>query len=59
MESNGTTTLEDGTVVETPPSAVSYYSGNISIPSSIVQQWGESDDIIWDYVTQTLGLVLV
>ena len=59
MESNGTTTLEDGTVVPNPPSAVLYYTSNLSVPSSVVQSWGASDDIIFDYVTQELGLVIV
>jgi hypothetical protein len=36
-----------------------YYSGNVEVPSNIIQQWGADDDIIWDYVATTLGLILV
>ena len=38
---------------------VDYFSGNINVPSSVVQQWGADDDIIWDYVSQTIGVVFV
>lgn len=38
--------------------AVEYASENIEIPSSIIQQWGASDDIIWNYIVTTLGLIL-
>jgi hypothetical protein len=58
MQDNGETTLDDGTVIQNPPSAVDLYTANLSIPSSIVQQWGASDDIIFEYVAQTLGLTL-
>jgi hypothetical protein len=40
-----------------PESAVDYYLGQLEIPSNIVQQWGSSDDIIFNYVAQQLGLV--
>jgi len=56
MESSGTTTLEDGTIITMPESAVNYYNGNINVPSEIVQQWGASDDIIWSYAASALGL---
>lgn len=59
MESNGTTTLEDGTIVSLPESAVVYFTGNMNVPSNIVQQWGASDDIIFNYVAQQLGLVII
>ena len=36
-----------------------YYNGNVEIPSSIIQQWGSSDDVIWNYVLTTLNLTLV
>ena len=36
----------------------SLFNGNVEIPSSIIQQWGNSDDIIWDYVISILGLVI-
>ena len=58
MQDNGETTLEDGTVIQNPPSAVDLYTANLDIPSSIVQQWGASDDIIFEYVAQALGLTL-
>ena len=38
--------------------AVEYASENIEIPSSIIQQWGASDDIIWNYIVTTLGLII-
>lgn len=59
MQDNGESTLEDGTVVQNPPSAVDLYVANLNIPSSVVQQWGEDDDIIFEYVAQTLGLTLI
>lgn len=40
-------------------SAVEYFIGILDIPSSVIQQWGTSDDIIWTYVTTTLGITLV
>jgi hypothetical protein len=36
-----------------------YFSNNIEIPSSVMQQWGASDDIIFQYVADTLGLVII
>jgi hypothetical protein len=56
---NGTSTLEDGTIVQNPSSLIDLFQGNVSIPSNIVQQWGASDDIIFQYVATTLGLTLV
>jgi hypothetical protein len=52
-------TLEDGTIVQNPPSLIDLFQGNLAIPSNIVQQWGASDDIIFQYVATTLGLTLV
>jgi len=40
-------------------SAVEYFIGTLDIPSSIIQQWGASDDIIWTYVTAILGIILI
>jgi hypothetical protein len=57
-QDNGTSTLEDGTVVTNPPSLVDLYQSNLSVPSNIVQQWGASDEIIFNYVATTLGLTL-
>lgn len=56
---NGTTTLEDGTIVQNQPSLVTLFQGNIAIPSNVVQQWGASDDIIFQYVATQLSLTLV
>ena len=36
-----------------------YFSGNIEIPSNIIQQWGASDDIIFDYVANALSLTII
>lgn len=33
------------------------YNATLVIPEDIVQQWGNDDNIIWDYVIQTLGLI--
>ncbi len=41
------------------PTAVDLYISNIQIPSEIVQQWGASDQIMFEYVATTLGLTLV
>jgi len=34
-------------------------SGTIDVPSSVIQQWGADDTIIWDYVADALNLTLV
>lgn len=36
-----------------------YFPGTIAIPSSVVQQWGASDDVIWEYVANFLNLELI
>jgi len=36
-----------------------YFLGNIDIPSSTIQQWGASDDIIFDYVANSLSLTII
>lgn len=41
------------------PTYIDLYTANIQIPSEIVQQWGASDQIIFEYVATTLGLTLV
>jgi hypothetical protein len=58
-QDNGTSTLEDGTIVQNPTSLVDLFTGNIQVPSNVVQQWGASDDIIFQYVASTLSLTLV
>lgn len=47
------------TIGNNPESAVEYYKANLEIPSSIIQQWGADDSIIWNYVAETLGLILI
>lgn len=59
MESVGSQTMEDGTVVPNPESAVQYYLAHLEVPANIIQQWGASDDVIWDYVATRLELVFV
>lgn len=39
--------------------AMEYFINKLEVPASIIQQWGADDDIIWDYVVTTLGLVIV
>ena len=36
-----------------------YFPGTIDIPSSIIQQWRASDDVIWNYVASQLNLELL
>lgn len=36
-----------------------YYQATILIPGTTVQQWGADDDVIWDYIATTLGLVII
>jgi hypothetical protein len=58
-QDNGTSTLEDGTLVQNPVSLVNIFQGNVPVPSNVIQQWGASDEIIFQYVATTLGLTLV
>ena len=58
-QDNGTTTLEDGTIVTNPISFVTLYASTMQIPSTVVQNWGASDQIVFDYVAQQLGITLV
>lgn len=39
--------------------ATECFVGNLDIPASIIQQWGTSDDIIFQYVADTLGLTII
>lgn len=39
--------------------ATDVYTSILEIPSDIIQQWGASDDIIWDYVAEQLGVVFI
>lgn len=36
-----------------------YVHGVVDVPASIVQQWGASDDIIFNYVANALNLVII
>ena len=40
-------------------SAIEMIVGNLQIPSQIVQQWGEDDGIIFDYVAEQLGFTII
>jgi hypothetical protein len=42
-----------------PASAIEYITESLEIPASIIQQWGESDDIIFSYVANKLNLIIV
>lgn len=39
--------------------ATDVYTSILEIPSDIIQQWGTSDDVIWEYVGEQLGLVFI
>ena len=39
--------------------AIEYIVAEIEIPSNIIQQWGASDDVIWNYIATTLNLQLL
>lgn len=36
-----------------------YFNKTMEIPSSIIQQWGASDDIIFEYVAQQLNIIII
>jgi len=38
---------------------IDYFSGNLEVPSSVIQQWGANDDIIFEYVALALNLVII
>jgi hypothetical protein len=57
IESAGTTTDENGNVVTLPDVAVEYASEVIEIPSSVIQQWGSSDEIIWSFICSQLNII--
>jgi hypothetical protein len=35
------------------------FSSSIDVPADIIQQWGADDEIIFNYVATTLGLIIV
>lgn len=59
MEIAGSTTDENGNVYDLPQSAIEYLQNEIVIPSAIISQWGASDDIVFNYVAEQLGLVII
>ena len=59
MESTGNSIDENEISTPLPESAIDLFSGNIEIPSAIIQQWGASDDIIWTYIAAQLNLTLI
>lgn len=59
MQDNGSFVDDEGNTIVNPPSAVDLFKGALQVPAATIQQWGASDDIIFEYVAQTLGLVLV
>jgi len=59
MESPGTSIDENGEIVAMPESAFDYFMGTMEIPANVIQQWGESDDIIFNYVANQLGLTII
>jgi hypothetical protein len=56
---SNTTTDDNGNIINLPASAIEYINSTLDIPSNIIQQWGASDDIIWNYVSQQLNLTLI
>jgi hypothetical protein len=42
-----------------PASAIDYFVGEVEIPTETIQNWGASDDIIFAYVANKLGLQYV
>jgi hypothetical protein len=59
MESPGTSIDENGEIVAMPESAFDYFFGTMEIPANVIQQWGASDEIIFDYVASQLGLTII
>lgn len=40
------------------PSADDLFTGYVTIPSPIVNQWGQSDEVIWTFVASYLQITL-
>lgn len=59
MQDNGSFVDDEGNTIVNPPSAVDLFKGALQVPAATVQQWGTSDDIIFEYVATTLSLTLV
>jgi hypothetical protein len=43
----------------TTQSSIDYFSGIVDVPSSVIQQWGSDDEIIFQFVATTLGLTII
>jgi hypothetical protein len=59
MQDNGSFVDDEGNTIVNAPSAVDLFKGALQVPAATVQQWGTSDDIIFEYVATTLNLTLV
>lgn len=58
VESSGTSIDENGNAYTLPESAVEYASVDIVIPSSVIMNWGQDDDIVFNFVATWFGLVI-
>ena len=38
---------------------IDYFNSSVLIPASIIQQWGSSDEIIFNFVAEHLGLQII
>lgn len=57
---NGTGKIEYKLISTDPEfGATDCFIGTLDIPAATIQQWGPSDDIIFQYVANTLGLVII
>lgn len=57
-DGDGKVSYSLATLNSTTGEYVNCFSGSMNIPASIIQQWGASDDIIFDYVAQQLNLII-
>ena len=39
--------------------AADYYSGIVEVPSEVINQWGSSDDVIWNFVANELNIQFI
>ena len=39
--------------------AVDYYSGIVDIPADVINQWGSSDEVIWNFVANELNIQFI
>jgi hypothetical protein len=58
MQDNGTSIDADGNTIQNPVTYVDLYESRMPIPANIVQQWGASDEIIFNYVAQQLNITI-